>query len=178
MTDRNADMRHILSQVQMLTGGTVMEAETEAQFFWGSRKPFRVGQILQGRTPRHTDSASRKVEALFRMIPVDDPFKRDCVYMVTTPDSDLIERAGGYANFIYQLEPQGEVRRYDVSWWAKVLSESEGGPPARKIDEYQHWVSQEIAPLVLAYYQGKATERPNWEYCCASARIVADVTGR
>ncbi|RYD63712.1 MAG: hypothetical protein EOP83_11480 [Verrucomicrobiaceae bacterium] len=34
MTDRNADMRHILAQVRTLTGGTVVEASAPQQKWW------------------------------------------------------------------------------------------------------------------------------------------------
>lgn len=169
-----------LQRLLVLAGRLPLSESSEpARYFWGSRTPFNIGTVLKARMPKHHDRASARVDQLLTMFKAPSiEVGRACVYLVDAPDADLIERAGGYSNYIYEVVPHGPVYRRDVGWWSRILMEVEAGhPPLSRSAEYQAWADSEVRPLATAYWDGTASERPIWEFCTASVTIAAQIGG-
>lgn len=152
----------------------IMElVEGTQSFYWGSKTEFKIGTTLKGRMPKHHDSASKWVEQMFeRFRPGDALSRTKSVYMVDVPSDDLIEKAGGYANHIYEVSPVGDVSKNDVTWWAEVLSLYYDSKKVAKGNDYITWCIKNIKPLVEAYYSGQFSNRPTWEYRAEACKIA------
>src|SRR5574343_1089744 len=95
----------------------------QRRYFHGSRKKINIGDVLSANRPR-LEPEEKSVEMILeRYRPAHCLPRHQSIFMVDTPDSDLIERAGGYSNHIYEIRPQGKVERNDVHWWAMILNE-------------------------------------------------------
>lgn len=145
--------------------------ESETALFWGSRSEFPLGETIVGRKITHHDAESKWVEKVFEQYRNAQYLNRNLsVFLVDSPDPDLIEKAGGYADHIYQMVPQGKIERNDVQWWAQVYSfalefkHAEPGPERAAI-------LKQIAPLVENYFTGSASDQPIWEYRVRKAVI-------
>ena len=150
--------------------------ETQSKpLFWGTRQEFPLGQVIIGRKINHDDRESKWVEKVFEQYRHAQFLNRNLsVYMVDQPDPDLIEKAGGYADHIYQMIPQGKVERNDVHWWSQVyhfaldFQHTQPGPERAAI-------LKQVEPLVLNYFAGTASDHPNWEYRVRKAVIEKKV---
>lgn len=142
------------------------------EYFHGSRRNFEIGHVLAAHRPR-LEPEEKAVELILERFRPEDCLPRNkCIFMVAQPDPDLIERAGGYAQYIYQVEPQGRVERNDVHWWAKILNEGAidvfKGTPEEKAEALVA-----CQPMAEAYWLGDASERPLWEYRSVRGVITA-----
>jgi hypothetical protein len=141
-------------------------------YYIGTGRTFRKGTILVGRPPQHDDADSLETEEAFEEYRPPAALSRlESVYMVTTPDPDLIERAGAAsAKHVYEVEPIGPVVRNDVGWWPVVYDWRAEPEVARQSAE--------------SYFDGEpcATEAPGvpdlWEYRAKALRIVRKVSVR
>jgi hypothetical protein len=148
-------------------------------YFLGARTPLKAGTVLTGRPPDHGAGddldvvASWLTERLFEEHRPPGAMSRlESVYLVNKADPDRIEKAGGYADQIYQVEPEGPVERNDVGWWPEMFSvalEAEG-------DISKHDRAR-AAKIAEAYFSGRPTPRPLFEYRATSARVVREVRG-
>lgn len=148
----------------------LVESEATA-LFHGSRAVLKVGDRLVAKRPR-LDPEERAVEAVLEHFRPDGCLPRHAsIFLVDRPDGDLIERVGGYADHIYQVEPQGPVERNDVRWWAVILNEGAldvaHGSKAERAEALAA-----CRPLAEAYWRGEASDNPAWEYRAAGGRIV------
>lgn len=138
-----------------------------APLYMGAKHVFRVGRVLRGRAPDHgkgehlDERLAHATEDAFEAArPAASLSRRTNVFMVEAPDEDLVERAGGSAKHLYEVEPVGSVERNDVGWWPVVFDAVTAGEPA------------EAARAASAYFAGKATPEPLWEYRAPALRIV------
>lgn len=147
------------------------------RYYVGSRRELTPGSKLHGRAPDHgsgddvDEVASRRVEALFETHrPVPALSRMKSVYMVDTADADLIERAGGRADHIYEVSPVGSVSRNDVGWWPamfdEAMAETEG-----LADETA------IGKIARSYFAGEARDaQPTWEYRASEVVVLREVS--
>jgi hypothetical protein len=78
-------------------------------------------------------------------------------------DPGQVDRAGGYEDFIYQVEPIGKVERSDLGWYGEIAAyywDDENDPEARQCAE-SYWAGIPFEPRSL------------FEYRSRTARIVA-----
>lgn len=92
--------------------------------------------------------------------------------MVDNSDQAIIESAGGFANFIYEVKPIGNVERNHIGWWSLINSNIHRILQSHPLEDYAraYWdgIECDISP-------GHA--RP-WEYRCREAIVVADVVNQ
>ena len=143
--------------------------ENSQLYFHGSREKLAIGTILNPMSEYDNDVEVLLVEKVLENFrPTDCIPRNKSVYMVSDPDPDLIDRAGGYSNFIYQVKPQGKIEKNDVHWWAKILD---------NIYDENHlsrnFISEYLKKMAINYWAGNASNRPTWEYRCESAIIVS-----
>lgn len=145
----------------------VIDADWNRQdFYWhGSRRPIEIGTVLVG-SLLILDEFSARVEAVLEQHRPSFCLSRIAsVFMTDRPDPDLIERQGGDGDHVYRLEPLGIVARNDVSWWAEILNG--GALDANPAND------RGLRRMALAYWSGKAGDRPSWEFRTGRARVVA-----
>lgn len=144
-------------------------------YYHGTRYPLPLGAILRpGGKAKVGDDESRAVEDILeRFRPANETARHLCVFMSDSPDPEHIEKAGGYGDHVYSVEPLGQVWRNDVGWWAQILND---GAIDWMLDK-DPAALEACRPMAEAYWAGKASARPHWEYRTKRAKIVARVGG-
>ena len=89
------------------------------------------------------------------------------VFLVDDPDTDNIEKAGGYADYVFRVEPVGEVERNDVGWWAEIY-----GGGAFEYADGDTGVLEDLKPAADAYWAGAASRSPRWEFRAREAVVL------
>lgn len=90
--------------------------------------------------------------------PVNKISRFESVFMVNDPS--LVEYAGGYEDFIYEVEPIGQVDRSDLSWYSEI--EIYNDPEERE-------------ECAKNYWNGIPFTNPAnrlWEYRAKEAKII------
>ena len=155
------DLRHYINLVET----------ANFSFFHGSKRDIQLGTIIKGKRIQHYDSESKMVEKVLEHFkPLDCLSRNASVFMVDAPNIDLIEKAGGYADYIYSVEPLGKIEKNDVSWWGDIYSLS------------LHYSSiEELIPeskeIAINYWKGVSSKKPLWEYRTPAFKIVSLVGG-
>jgi len=95
------------------------------RLYHGSYGEIGIGTVLTARAGGYAVSADADLEGLFeRHRPEGCIPRREAVFLVADPD--LIDAAGGYTDFIYEVEadaPQG----HDLAWYTEAQSRMEDG---------------------------------------------------
>ena len=166
--------------VESADRGTRAEAlGTHPTFYHGSEERFPVGFVLKPQSDGYVygdcadgfssierDTIEQTEKILERYRPRDVISRRSAVFLVDQPDPDLIERAGGYADFIYGVEPIGTVWKTNLHWYSEVYSFAEGMSDAEVQDV------PGLRVLASNYWKAAPSERYLWEYLCASANVL------
>jgi len=141
-------------------------AVTEAtqKYYHGSHDKFEVGEIL---TPGEDDyeEGMENVEwyhILHQHRPMESRQHSWSVFM--TGNEDDIDVAGGSTDYVYEVEPIGDVERHDINWASEISYLLDAG---HKPD------SNEIKEAAANYWAGKPHHNEQvWEYLAPKAKIV------
>jgi hypothetical protein len=134
------------------------------RFFHGSSNYLEVGFVLRGRDDAYEASWSK---CDFYKIPENNRPKHclphaKAVFAVGDPDD--IDLAGGATEWIFELDPTGDVSRHDLNWSSEISYLLSEGHDAQ---------SKEVLTAAANYWSGIA--HPNesvWEYLMSEAQIV------
>lgn len=150
--------------------------------FHGTRKQFEVGDTL---TPQeegyahgsHHDPIERKAHqfceaVLERYRPRDATPRKEAVYMCDKPDD--IDRAGGYEDHIYIVEPEGPVTRCNLYWYGTLEGFCMGFDDPNDADE------QDLRTMAKGYWGCLPNDldephRDLIEYLARAAKIVREI---
>jgi hypothetical protein len=130
-------------------------------FFHGSKNEFPIGFIL---TPQrkngyvHQEKASENIVEKYR--PVDKISRFESVFLVDEPS--LIDYAGGYDDFVYQVAPIGQLDKSDLCWYTEMFL-------------YLVAPAEEQEIVAVNYWNGLPYNKPAsilWEYRARSAKII------
>jgi hypothetical protein len=143
-----------------------LEGLTEAtqKYYHGSHDQFEVGEIL---TPGEDEyeEGMENVEwyhVLHQHRPMESRQHSWSVFMVA--DEDDIDVAGGATDYVYEVEPVGDVERHDINWASEI---------SYLLDAGHDHDSAEIAEAAANYWAGKPHHNEQvWEYLAPKARIV------
>ena len=138
--------------------------------YHGSRKQFPDGFVLTPQNDGYVSGGGDEFSAgileterfLEGLRPADKLARHGSVFLVDNPDD--IDFAGGYTDYIYKVQPIGEVQRSDMAWYSDL-------------DVHFHDI-QSRTQCAKNYWAGVPyTNAPNslWEYRTASARIISEV---
>lgn len=146
------------------------------KLYHGSRGEIPIGELLSSDSIEHDDEESQAVEEILEYFRPEGVLPRaGCVFMVDKNDIDYIEKIGGYADYIYEVEPQGQVFKYDVSWWADIYSYAFDWVDGS--EEEHEEILRECKSLADNYWGGKQSSNPKWEYITNTAVVVGYVGG-
>lgn len=95
--------------------------------------------------------------------------------MITNRDIDSIERVGGYADYVYEVNPLTVVFKYDVTWWGMIFDHVYDYIDAT--DEERERIVGEVRPFIESYWRGSASTNPVWEYLAERVQVVGLVGG-
>ena len=134
------------------------------KFYHGSFDEFEVGEIL---TPGEDDyeehwGHNHWYQALEKYRPMENRPHAWSVFMVDNLDD--VDVAGGGTEYVYEVEPAGDVERHDINWATELSYLFDKGFDVK---------SDEVKEAALNYWKG--VPHPNesvWEYIAPKARIV------
>ena len=139
--------------------------EATQKFYHGSHDQFEVGEIL---TPGEDEyeEGMENVEwyhVLHQHRPMESRQHSWSVFM--TGNEDDIDVAGGSTDYVYEVEPIGDVERHDINWASEI---------SYLLDAGHDHDSAEIAEAAANYWAGKPHHNEQvWEYLAPKARIVS-----
>jgi hypothetical protein len=97
--------------------------------------------------------------------------RRAAIFMTDAPERG---RDGVYGQYVYRVEPTGPVERYDSGWYGLVqkahLKRKYAGRPG--IAAYPDWTEKLLADCADAYWAGRTSPMPNWEFLTSGARVA------
>lgn len=128
--------------------------------YHGSRSSFPVGFILTPQNDGYVYQERLTTDIVEKYRPPEKISRYDAVYMVDDPS--LVDSAGGYDDYIYLVEPIGQVDKSDLSWYSEVEMYLDATP-----EEQKEWS--------LNYWNGVSYKNPvnsMWEYRAKQAKIV------
>ena len=134
------------------------------KFYHGSYDKFEVGEIL---TPGEDDyeEGMENVEwyhVLHQHRPMESRQHSWSVFM--TGNEDDIDVAGGSTDYVYEVEPIGDVERHDINWASEI---------SYLLDAGHEPDSDEIKEAAANYWAGKPHHNEQvWEYLAPKAKIV------
>ena len=134
------------------------------KFYHGSHDQFEVGEIL---TPGEDEyeEGMENVEwyhVLHQHRPMESRQHSWSVFM--TGNEDDIDVAGGSTDYVYEVEPIGDVERHDINWASEI---------SYLLDAGHEPDSDEIKEAAANYWAGKPHHNEQvWEYLAPKAKIV------
>jgi hypothetical protein len=160
-----------------------LSESTGSKLYHGTRKDFPIGFILKAQPDGYAygggEEGAERLARMWTEQALEDARRRrgvarqDAVYMCAKIDE--IDRAGGYEDFIYEVEPIGPVTKANLFWYGSLESycfhmAAEGEEPD----------GQDLRTMAANYWNCAPndigeTHRDLIEYLAGSARIVARV---
>ncbi len=149
---------------------------TQLPLYHGSRKEFPVGFTLLPQSDGYASSSDESIANTERILESHRPAqclpRAKSVFMVTDPEE--IDFAGGYTDFVYQVEPVGKVEKNDMAWYsslATVIWDDVNDPEAIRLAE-GYWSGQPEKPLRSFEYRALLESHTLFEYRAPSAKII------
>ena len=132
------------------------------RLYHGTKAKLQVGMILTPQPHGYVnDPEVAQHEAIMENARPEGALPRNqSVYMVADPDE--IDFAGGYEDYIYEVEPIGEVERNNMGWYSEVSMyewDDEADPRAVEAAE-SYWLGSDFPKASI------------WEYRAPQAKIV------
>jgi hypothetical protein len=146
---------------------------SEMAYFHGSRRNMAVGTVLKPQGAGYVRGSGldrgervphRRCEAILeKNRPHDAPQRSESVFLVTVPDADLIDKAGGYSDFIYRVNPVGSIWACNLWWYGQLYSLCE---------DLQKGDMPVAADMAAKYWSASYGDRDSIEYLVREAVIV------
>lgn len=142
----------------------IKKAANSKLYYHGSNDDLPVGTILIPGEDDYEDNWGRNpwYQALAKYRPQKYRPHSWSVFMVDNEDD--IDNAGGGTDYMFTVEPIGDVERHDMNWMSEI-----GGI----LDNGGNIESDEVKQMALNYWNG--VPHPNesvWEYLAPKAKIV------
>ena len=93
-------------------------------FFHGSKNNLEIGETLisQEDTGYTSYEECISIENAFEYFrPEDKISRKTAIYLVDDPN--IIEKVGGYDDYIYEIDPIGNIQKSDLYWYNEVAKE-------------------------------------------------------
>jgi hypothetical protein len=134
------------------------------KFYHGSLKEFPIGFVLTPQKDGYIATNDSLEKLLESKRPETSLPRAESVFMVK--DVDDIEAAGGYLDYVYEVEPIGNVEHNDVGFYSEAQSYAWG-----------HSDKYEAEKMAQAYWSGNRCPHDFsvMEYRCRQAKIVGIV---
>lgn len=89
-------------------------------FLHGSSEFIKNNTILKPHADSYVNKSENEyLEKLMEKYRPEEKISRyDAVFMVD--NIDLIEAAGGYIDYVYEVLPRGEIERSDLAWYTEI----------------------------------------------------------
>jgi hypothetical protein len=144
---------------------------TTKRYFHGSRFQLPVGfKITPQKNGYTSHPETQKAERLLEKYrPTNKLSRSQSVFLVDDPE--LIDFAGGYEDYIYEVQPVGKVEKSDLSWYSEIESIPSGGI---YLDSYE----EEIKQCALNYWNDVPYYKPEnslFEYRTPAAIIIGQI---
>lgn len=167
-------MRHFL---------TIVEGQVPPPLYHGSKKEFPIGFILLPQSDgyihaeRDNDAHTMLEDLLEKYRPKGCIPRTEAVFLVSDPEE--IDYAGGYADFVYLVDPEGPITRCNLTWYSELyllcehetLSAQEAVQQGR--DWYPDWEEPEMQEYALNYWKAVPKDSSDLiEYLVPRAKII------
>lgn len=140
------------------------------EFYHGSKNHLEIGTVLEARG----DGCGEEIEELLEQYRPARSFNRkSCVYMVG--DMRTLDTVLPDYTYVYVVEPNSDVQRYDAIWLDRLFSGFSG------IDNGFAFPEEDQRRIVEGYWSGQPCprmpgEQVSWEYLCHSATVVEEIS--
>lgn len=131
---------------------------SQSSFYHGTKKIFPIGFILLPQLDGYVHQEIEIENILEKYRPENKISRFNSVFLVDNPDN--VDFAGGYEDYIYKVQPIGQIDKSDLSWYSDVSiynTEKEN-----QIYATNYWNQ-------IPY---KNSDNSLWEYRCKSAKII------
>jgi len=137
--------------------------DESVRLYHGSYDELTLGTVLTARRDGYVGSADGQLEALFESHRPEGCIPRgEAVFLVTDPD--LIDAAGGYTDFVYEVEAS-DMQAHDLAWYTQAQCLLADG------------FTDRASECARNYWAGLPFHDPNdslTEYLARSALVVAE----
>ena len=153
----------------------VIMADKTIQNLHGSRNALAIGTVLlpQGSDLDGLDDDIEEILEAAR--PASCPRRGHVVYMAR--NLRTLENVARNSEFIYEVEPIGEIIRLDGAWVNRIwelFADNEGNQNKIVMDRARQYAEGYWSGRPCPKYQ--PFEETIWEYMASSARVIRDVT--
>jgi len=131
---------------------------SDTVYYHGSKIELPVGTVLEG-GDRYNESQENSFSLVEKYRPGNKLSHRESLFMCDDPDK--ISEAGGNDNYLFVVNPSGEINKHDLSWVTSI---------AEVRDEHK------IKIMAENFWKGEpntVVNDPLWVYTTTEAKIVA-----
>jgi 8-oxo-dGTP pyrophosphatase MutT (NUDIX family)/GNAT superfamily N-acetyltransferase len=132
------------------------------KLYHGTRAKLEIGTILTPQPHGYVNDpeVAQHEQIMENARPEGSLPRNQSVYMVADPDE--IDFAGGYEDFVYEVEPIGEVERNNMGWYSEV-----------SMYEWDNIADSRAVEAAESYWLGLDFPKSSiWEYRAPKAKIV------
>jgi hypothetical protein len=139
-------------------------------YFHGTKYRITLGEKLVPGLLRRYDDEEAAVERVLEFFrPADALPRSESVFMIDGTDHHLLHRIGGYVDYIYEVEPIGDVYHHDVAWYGMLCLY--GAPFYNPDQSDAAEILQDCKAFAESYWKGEMSSNPAVEYRAASALV-------
>lgn len=144
--------------------------------YHGSRVEFSAGTILAPQAdgyvsyPDADEQHNLTEQVLERHRPQGCVSRFGAVFLIDNPD--LIDYAGGYTDYIYEVEPLGPVTRCNLAWYSELYAICEDAV----LSESYSTETPEMIEAALHYWNADPRDSSDlYEFLTDRARVVRNI---
>lgn len=141
--------------------------------YHGSRVEFDEGTILTPQADGYVTYPDAEAQHTLTERVLEDNRPQGCVsrfgavFLIDNPE--LIDYAGGYTDFIYEVEPLGPVTRCNLAWYSELYSICEDAV----LSESYSSETPEMVEAALHYWNADPRDSSDlYEYLTDRARVI------
>ena len=161
----NLVAKTIMRKKNFRSSGPEFAVEAEQKYYHGSYDELPIGTVLTPGGDNYESSwgGTPFYGPLEKFRPPEKLAHKEGVFMVG--DIDDVDVAGGATDFIYVVEPVGEVQKHDLNWGSEISGLMDDGMQPN---------DKEVKQAADNYWNGQPHDNEQvWEYLAPRAKIVA-----
>lgn len=161
----NLIAKTIMRKKNFRSSGPEFAVEAKQKYYHGSYDELPIGTVLTPGGDNYESSwgGTPFYGPLEKFRPPEKLAHKEGVFMVG--DIDDVDVAGGATDFIYVVEPVGEVQKHDLNWGSEISGLMDDGMQPN---------DKEVKQAADNYWNGRPHDNEQvWEYLAPRAKIVA-----
>ncbi len=149
------------------------------KYYHGSTHLFPVGFVLLPQQDRWICCQQVDNEQFLEKYRPQNKISRGkAVYLVISPDPDIIESAGGYSNYVYEVDPITRVEKSDLQWYTLINMYLDFDPDIIVLSQLNLTMKDTLIMYAKNYWRGikhTDTDMSLFEFRTPAAKIIKQV---